>query len=230
MKKKSKRYQKAAEVGDLTQAYNLEEAIALLQQMPSPKFDETVELSAKLMVDPRQSNQMVRGTVALPHGSGKTVKVVVFTDKPDEALAAGAEHAGLEDLIKKVQDGWMDFDVAIATPSAMKEVRKIARVLGPRGLMPNPKSGTVTDDVAEGIQQVKAGRVEFKMDKTANLHVICGKKSFPKEHLLENAQVIIETIGKARPEAFRGRYIKNMSISATMSPGVSLSSEHFASM
>ena len=230
MKTKSKRYQKANEAGDPSKAYPLEEAIAILQQMPSPKFDETVELSAKLLVDPRQSNQMVRGTVALPHGSGKTVRVLVFTDKPEEALEAGADSAGLEDMMAKIQDGWMDFDVAIATPSAMKEVRKVARILGPRGLMPNPKSGTVTENVAEGIKQVKAGRVEFKMDKTANLHVVCGKKSFPKEHLVENLKTVIDTIGQAKPDAFRGRYIKNMSVSSTMSPGVRLSSEHFASL
>lgn len=230
MNKPSKRYQKAREAIDSRATYTLEEAIRLLQEMPSPKFDETVEMSAKLLVDPRQSNQMVRGTVALPHGSGRTVRVLVFTENPEKALESGADYAGLEDLIEKVQDGWMDFDVALATPGAMKEVRKVARVLGPRGMMPNPKSGTVTEDIDEGIRQVKAGRVEFKMDKTANIHVICGKKSFPAEHLQENVQKIIESLGHAKPDGFRGRYIKSVSVSATMSPGIKLSTEYFANL
>lgn len=230
MKKTSKRYQKAREGINPRETYSLEEAITLLQEMPSPKFDETVELSAKLLVDPRQSNQMVRGTVALPHGSGKTVRVLVFTDKPDEAKEAGADFAGLEDMIEKIESGWMDFDVAMATPAAMQEVRKVARVLGPRGLMPNPKSGTVTENVAEGIQQVKAGRVEYKMDKTANIHVICGKKSFGKEQLQENIQALIESLQQSRPDGIRGHFIKNVTISATMSPGIKLNREHFTTI
>ncbi len=230
MSKPSKRYQKAREAIDPRETYTLEEAIRLLQEMPSPKFDETVEMSAKLLVDPRQSNQMVRGTVALPHGSGKKVRVLVFTENPENALEAGADFAGLDDLIEKVQEGWMDFDVALATPGAMKEVRKVARVLGPRGMMPNPKSGTVTEDIAEGIKQVKAGRVEFKMDKTANVHVICGKKSFAMEHLQENVQKVIESLGNAKPDGIRGRYIKSVSVSATMSPGIKLSTEYFANL
>ncbi len=231
MSNKSKRYQKAREVGDdLHQGRSLEEAVSLLQQMPSAKFDESVELSAKLLVDPRQSNQMVRGTVALPHGSGKTVRVLVFTDDPETAKAAGADYAGLEDMIAKVEGGWMDFDVAVATPAAMKDVRKIARILGPRGLMPNPKSGTVTDDIAEAIRQVKAGRVEFKMDKTANVHVVCGKKSFARDQLVENTQVVIDALKQAKPEVLHGRYVKSMTLSATMSPGIRLENEIFARM
>lgn len=230
MKKPSKRYQKAAEGLDPRQTYTLEEAVDKLLSMPSPKFDETVEMTARLLVDPRQSNQMVRGVVALPHGSGKTVRVAVFTENAQEALEAGADHAGLQELIAKVLEGWTDFDVAIATPSAMQEVRKVARVLGPRGLMPNPKSGTVTEDVAEGIRQVKAGRVEFKMDKTANVHVVCGKKSFPRDHLIENATKVIETLSQAKPDQMRGRYIKTMSLSATMSPGLRLSPDIYASL
>jgi large subunit ribosomal protein L1 len=173
---------------------------------------------------------MVRGTVNLPHGSGKTVRVVVFTEKPQEALDAGADVAGLEDILKKIQDGWMDFDVAVATPSAMKLVRTVARVLGPRGLMPNPKSGTVTDDVAEAIQAVKAGRVEFKMDKTANLHVVVGKRSFDEKQVEENIQAAIDAIAKARPSALKGRYVKNVRICATMSPGIQLDSKYFAKL
>lgn len=227
---RSKRYQKAHQVADLAKAYTLEEAVSHLQQMPSPKFDETVEIAAKLLLDPKQSTQSVRGTVALPYGSGKKVRVLVFTDNPAAALAAGADYAGLQDMIAKVQEGWTDFDVAIATSAAMKEVRTIARVLGPRGLMPNPKSGTVTDNIAEGIRQVKAGRVEFKMDKTANLHVVCGKRSFPKEHLVENLKAVLDSIGKAKPDSIKGRFVKSITLSATMSPGLRLSSDLYANL
>ena len=198
--------------------------------MPPAKFDETVELSVNLLVDPRQSSQTVRGTLNLPHGSGKKVNVVVFTDKPDDALAAGAEHAGLEDLIKKGQDGWTAFDVAIATPEAMKQVRTIARVLGPRGLMPNPKSGTVTNDISDAIQAVKAGRVELKMDKTGSMAVVVGKRSFSKKQIVENAQAALDEIGKSRPDGFKGRFIKSISISSTMSPGIRLDNSHYSSL
>ena len=227
MVKLHKRYQKALEVGDLTATHTLEEAVSLLKQMPSPKFDETIELSAHLLVDPRQSDQMVRGTVSLPHGSGKKVSVLVFTDNPEEALAAGADFAGLEDMIEKVKGGWLDFDKAIATPAAMKVVRTVARVLGPRGMMPNPKSGTVTDDIPAGIKAVKSGQVEYKMDKTANVSVVCGKKSFAPEQIVENVQTAIESIGKARPEVFKGRYVKSMAISGSMSPSVKLEASAF---
>ncbi len=222
MSKTSKRYESARQAGNLEAVYGLSEAIELLQKMPTAKFDETVEIYARLGVDPKQSDQMVRGTVSLPNGSGRKVTVAVFTANAQEALDAGADHAGLDDLIKKiVEDNWMDFDVAIATPDAMKEVRKAARVLGPRGLMPNPKSGTVTDDIAKGIQEVKAGRVEYKMDKTANLAVVVGKRSFTAEQLVENATTALNTIVKARPESFKGgAFIKSVTISSTMSPGV----------
>ncbi|MBT3470406.1 MAG: 50S ribosomal protein L1 [Opitutae bacterium] len=223
----SKRYNEAASQRDKKGFFPLENAVEILEKMPPAKFDETVELSITLLVDPRQSTQMVRGTLNLPHGSGKKVCVIVFTDKPDEAIDAGADHAGLADLIKKVQDGWTDFDVAVATPEAMKQVRSIARVLGPRGLMPNPKSGTVTDDVADAIKAVKAGRVEFKMDKTANMAVIVGKRSFTKDQLLENTQAAINVIGNSRPEGFKGRLIKSISISSSMSPGIRLENSLF---
>ena len=223
----SKRYNEAASQRDKKGFLPLENAVEILEKMPPAKFDETDELSITLLVDPRQSTQMVRGTLNLPHGSGKKVCVIVFTDKPDEAIDAGADHAGLADLIKKVQDGWTDFDVAVATPEAMKQVRSIARVLGPRGLMPNPKSGTVTDDVADAIKAVKAGRVEFKMDKTANMAVIVGKRSFTKDQLLENTQAAINVIGNSRPEGFKGRLIKSISISSSMSPGIRLENSLF---
>lgn len=191
-----------------------------MQSMPKAGFDETVELSFKLNVDPKQSNQMVRGTVRLPNGSGKKVRVVVFTDHADSAIAAGADKAGLEDLIKEIEGGWMDFDVAVATTSAMKEVRKLARILGPRGLMPNPKSGTVTDDIESAIKEVKGGRVEFKMDKTANLAVVVGKRSFANEKLVENAKAVLSSVAATRPEMIKGKFINSITISSTMSPGV----------
>jgi large subunit ribosomal protein L1 len=225
MVKLAKKYEAAREVADLTQEYPLEEAIGILGKMPKAKFDETVELSARLLVDPKQSNQMVRGSVQLPHGSGKTVRVLVFTDNPQEALDAGADHAGLDDMINKItEEGWLDFDVALATTSAMKSVRQVARVLGPRGLMPNPKSGTVTDDIAEGIRQVKAGRIEFKMDKGANIQMAVGKRSFEAGKLQENIQAAIDTLGRNKPESFRGRFIANVVISGTMTPGVKIDS------
>lgn len=219
MVKRSKRYRKAAE--SLAQKPSaLADAVAVLQSMPKAGFDETVELSFKLNVDPKQSNQMVRGTVRLPNGSGKKVRVVVFTDHAESAIAAGADKAGLEDLIKEIEGGWMEFDVAVATTSAMKEVRKLARILGPRGLMPNPKSGTVTDDVESAIKEVKGGRVEYKMDKTANLSVVVGKRSFANDKLVENARAALSSVAAARPEVIKGKFINSITISSTMSPGV----------
>lgn len=219
MVKRSKRYKKAAEALAQTPA-TLVDAVATLQAMPKAGFDETVELSFKLNVDPKQSNQMVRGTVRLPNGSGKKVRVIVFTDHADSALAAGADKAGLEDLIKEIEGGWMEFDVAVATTSAMKEVRKLARILGPRGLMPNPKSGTVTDEVEAAIKEVKGGRVEYKMDKTANLSVVVGKRSFANDKLLENAKAALASVAATRPEMIKGKFINSITISSTMSPGV----------
>ncbi len=219
MVKRSKRYKKAAEALAQTPA-TLADAVATLQAMPKAGFDETVELSFKLNVDPKQSNQMVRGTVRLPNGSGKKVRVIVFTDHADSALAAGADKAGLEDLIKEIEGGWMEFDVAVATTSAMKEVRKLARILGPRGLMPNPKSGTVTDEVEAAIKEVKGGRVEYKMDKTANLSVVVGKRSFANDKLLENAKAALASVAATRPEMIKGKFINSITISSTMSPGV----------
>jgi large subunit ribosomal protein L1 len=227
MQKHSKRYRSAVEVADLAKDYPLTEAVQILAKFPKAKFDETVEVSFRLGVDPAQGDQMVRGTTPLPNGSGKKVRVLVFTENVQAAIAAGADHAGLQDMMAKINEGWLDFDVAIATTEAMKTVRTIARVLGPKGLMPNPKSGTVTDDVAAGIKAVKAGRVEFKMDKACNIGVGVGKLSFTAQQLAENASAVIEAVGKAKPASFKGQYIKNISISASQSPSVRLSSSEY---
>lgn len=204
--------------------YALEEAISLFQKFPKPKFDETITISMKMGVDPRQSDQMIRGTCPLPHGSGKEVRVLVFAQGEAAAAAekAGAEHVGYEELLKKVQDGFLDFDVAIATPAAMAEVRKLGRVLGPRGLMPNPKTGTVTDDTAAAVQAVKAGRVDFKLDKNGNIAVPVGKMSFEESQLVDNAQAVVDAVQRAKPPSARGRYIQSATLAGTMSPGLSL--------
>ena len=220
--KGSKRYRESAKMVDPDKTYAVSEASALLNKLPKAKFDETVELYAHLTVDPRKSDQMVRGTLQLPHGSGKTVRVIVFTENPEEAISAGADKAGLDDLIDEVSKGWLDFDVAISTTSAMKNVRKVARVLGPRGLMPNPKSGTVTDDIVEGLRLVKAGRVEFKMDKTANVAVVVGKRSFTPEQIVENTEAVIHALTEARPKSASGKFIKSLALSSTMSPGIGI--------
>ncbi len=225
----SKRYESALKVADLNKDYPLAEAVEVLAKFPKAKFDETVELSFNLGVDPTAGEQMVRGTTPLPNGSGKKVRVLVFTDDPAKALAAGADHAGLQDMMAKINEGWLDFDVAIATTEAMKTVRTIARVLGPKGLMPNPKSGTVTDDIPAGIKAVKAGRVEFKMDKAGNIGVGVGKRSFTPAQIVENASAVIEAVGKAKPATFKGgNYIKSVAISSSMSPGVHVASTEFA--
>ncbi len=223
----SKRYRAAAKAADLTKSYTLAEAVEVLAKFPQAKFDETVELSFRLGVDPTQGDQMVRGTTPLPNGSGKKVRVLVFTDNPEVALKAGADHAGLQDMMTKVSEGWLDFDVAIATTEAMKQVRTLARVLGPKGLMPNPKSGTVTDDVVAGIKAVKAGRVEFKMDKAANIGVGVGKRSFAPAALQENVAAVIDAISKAKPASFKGVFIKGVTLSSSMSPGVQLAATEF---
>lgn len=227
-KQPSKRYRAAAKAADLTKSYTLAEAVEVLGKFPVAKFDETVELSFRLGVDPTQGDQMVRGTTPLPNGSGKKVRVLVFTDNPEAAIKAGADHAGLQDMMTKVSEGWLDFDVAIATTEAMKQVRTLARVLGPKGLMPNPKSGTVTDDIVAGIKAVKAGRVEFKMDKAANVGVGVGKRSFTPAQIAENAAAVIDAVAKAKPASFKGIYIKSVTLSSSMSPGVQLASSEFS--
>src|SRR5579859_2093984 len=227
----SKRYKKAIEVVDGKKAYPLKEAVGVLSKFPKAKFNETIDLAFRLGVDPKQSDQMVRGTVPLPHGSGKTVRVLVFAKSgasADAAKAAGAEYVGFEDMIKKCQEGWADFDVAVATPEAMVEVRKLGKVLGPRGLMPNPKTGTVTDDTAKAVKEVKAGRVEFKVDKAANVHVIVGKASFKPDQIEENARAVIEAVVKARPNSIKGIYIHSCTLSATMGPPVRVDVREFS--
>src|SRR5438132_6199430 len=196
-----KRYNEAVKLVDRKKHYRLGEAIELLKKLPKTKFDETLELDFNLGVDPKQSDQMVRGTVALPHGSGKKVRVVVFAkgEAAQAAKDAGADFVGYEDLVKKCQEGWTDFDVAVATTEAMQEVRKLGKVLGPRGLMPNPKTGTVTDDTAKAVKEVKAGRVEFKLDKNGNVAVPVGKFSFEEKALVENGNAVIEAVVRARP-------------------------------
>src|SRR2546427_2847085 len=198
---RSKRYRAAAEQIDRSKTYNLSEAVLALKKMPTTKFDQTVTVSFRLGVDPKQSDQMVRGTCPLPHGSGKQVRVLVFAEgeAAKAAREAGAEFVGMKDLIQKCQEGFQDFDVAIATPAAMAEVRKLGRVLGPRGLMPNPKTGTVTDDTAKAVREVKAGRVEFKLDKNGNVAVPMGKFSFAPQALVENGTAVIDAVVKARP-------------------------------
>lgn len=224
----SKRYKAAMQAADLSREYPLDEAVGLLLKLPKAKFDETVELSFRLGVDPKQGDQMVRATVTLPHGSGKKVRVLAFTDNAQAALEAGADYAGVKEYIAKIQEGWLDFDVAVATPEAMKEVRTIAKILGPKGLMPNPKSGTVSDNVAQAIKEVKAGRVEFKMDKAANIGVGIGKRSFSKEQLVENASALLAALGKARPASFKGKFVHTAVLSSTMSPGIRLASAEYS--
>ncbi len=226
----SKRYRKALEQVDGKKTYPLKSAVEVLAKFPKAKFNETVDLAFRLGVDPKQSDQMVRGTVPLPHGSGKTVRVLVFAKSgpaAEAARGAGAEYVGFDDMIKKCQEGWTDFDVAIATPEAMGEVRKLGKVLGPRGLMPNPKTGTVTDDTARAVKEVKAGRVEFKIDKAGNIHVPVGKASFSSGQIEENARAVIDAVSKARPHTVKGTYINSCTISATMSPPVRVDMKEF---
>jgi large subunit ribosomal protein L1 len=228
--KHSKRFKKALEVVDAKKAYPLKEAVGVLAKFPKAKFNETIDLAFRLGVDPKQSDQMVRGTVPLPHGSGKTVRVLVFAKgaAAEAAKAAGAEFVGFADMIQKCNEGWAEFDVAVATPEAMTEVRKLGKVLGPRGLMPNPKTGTVTDDTAKAVKEVKAGRVEFKTDKAGNVHVIVGKASFKPEQIEENARAVIDAVSKAKPSSVKGQYLQSCTLSATMSPAVRVDLREFA--
>ena len=230
MSKRSKRYQKAAELVEADKQYGLEDAVGIIKKFPAPKFDATVTLSLKLGIDPRKTDQMVRGSVALPHGTGKNVRVVVFAsgDAAKAAEAAGADEVGMAELIKKVQEGFTDFDAAIATPDAMLEVRKIARVLGPRGLMPNPKTGTVTEDTATAVNAVKAGRIDYKLDKNGNVSAAVGKASFSEEQLKENTQALLDSVVKAKPASAKGNYIENVTLAASMCPGVALESSLYA--
>ncbi len=229
-KKRSKRYEEAAKLVENGKTYGVLEAVELMKSFPAPKFDPTVTVSFHLTVDPRKSDQMVRGSVALPHGTGKNVRVVVFAqgEAATAAREAGAEEVGFEDLIKKIQGGFLDFDSAIATPGAMAEVRKIARILGPRGLMPNPKTNTVTDDTAKAVKEVKAGRVDYKVDKSANVSAVIGKLSFSAEQITENARALIDAVVKSRPAAAKGAYIASATITCAMCPGLRISQSEIA--
>jgi large subunit ribosomal protein L1 len=227
----SKRYDAGAAKLAPGQQYTLDEAIGVLKSMPAAKFDESVDLSFRLGVDPKHADQMVRGAVVLPHGIGKTVRVAVFAkgEKEREAREAGADIVGAEDLVEKIQGGWLEFDTAVATPDLMGQVGRLGKVLGPRGLMPNPKVGTVTFDVARAIREVKAGKVEFKVDKAGNVHVPVGKRSFQAGHLAANASAIIEALVKAKPAAAKGQYLRSITVSTTMGPGVHVDVQRIAS-
>ena len=230
MKKLSKRLKTVQSLYEKSKTYSLKEAIAILKKAPKVKFDETVEVAAKLSVDPKQSETpSIRGTVALPHGTGRKVRVAVFCKGEEEkrASAAGADFVGAEDLVAKIQGGWSDFDVAIATPDMMKDIARLGKVLGPRGLMPNPKSGTVTQDTAKAIKEVKAGKIEFKMDKQAGVHAPVGKLSFTEEALYANALSLIDALMSVNPHGVRGQHVKTLFISTTMGPGVRLDLSEF---
>ena len=227
--KQGKKYQDSAKLIDRLKLYDPEEAIALVKQTAKAKFDETIEISLRLGVDPRHADQQVRGTVVLPNGTGKTQTVLVFAKGPkaDEALAAGADFVGAEDMVAKIQGGWFGFDVCVATPDMMGLVGRLGRVLGPKGLMPNPKTGTVTMDLNKAIADIKAGKVEYRVDKTAIIHCPVGKASFDEEKLGENLRVLMEAIIKAKPAAAKGTYIRSAVLSSTMGPGIKLNALKF---
>ena len=220
--RKGKNYKDSLKLYDKSKAYETAEAIDIALQTAKAKFDETIEVSVKLGVDPRHADQQVRGVVVLPNGTGKTVKVLVIAKgvKADEALAAGADVVGAEEIVAKIQGGWFDFDTCVTTPDMMGQVGRLGKLLGPKGLMPTPKSGTVTMDVAKAIKDIKAGKVEYRVDKTAIIHCPIGKKSFGQEKLLENMNVLMDAIIKAKPAAAKGTYLKSVVISSTMGPGV----------
>jgi large subunit ribosomal protein L1 len=222
--KKSKRKNEISEKVDIGKDYSLDEALVLLKDCAKAKFDESVDIAMNLGVDPRHADQVVRGTVALPHGTGKEVRVLVFTkgDKENEAKGAGADFVGMEDLVKKINGGWFDFDVVVATPDVMGEVGKLGRVLGPRGLMPNPKSGTVTFEVGQAVKDLKAGKIEFRVDKYGILHASIGRASFDGGKLRENVLAFVETVVRMKPSSAKGQYVKRVTLSTTMGPGIAL--------
>ncbi len=219
-----RRYQSQLEEFDRERLYPLQEAVAVVKEIANAGFDETIELTGKLGVNPKHADQQVRGTVVLPHGTGQELKIIVFArgEKVKEAQEAGADVVGDEDLAERIEDGWLDFDVAVATPDMMSVVGKLGRILGPQGLMPNPKVGTVTFDLKEAIEEIKKGKVEYRVDKTSNIHVPVGKASFDEQELFDNLSAVLEAIIRDRPAAAKGRYLRSLTISATMSPGVRL--------
>ena len=229
MAKKGKKYLEAAKAVDETKQYTPEEAVNLLKKIDFAKFDETVEVAYRLNVDPKQADQQIRGAVVLPNGTGKTSKVIVFAqgDQAKAAEDAGADIVGAEDLVQKIHDGWLDFDVAVATPPMMAQVGRLGRVLGPKGLMPNPKTGTVTMDTAKAVKDIKAGQVAYRVDKAGIIHAPIGKKSFDADKLLENFKAMNDIVLKARPASTKGIYIKSLALTATMAPGIKVNPSDF---
>jgi large subunit ribosomal protein L1 len=220
--KRSKSYQQAAGKIDRERLYDPADAVRLAKETSTTKYDATVEVAMRLGVDPRKADQMVRGTVNLPHGTGKTARVLVFAagDKAEAAREAGADHVGTDDLIERIQSGWLDFDAVVATPDLMGKVGRLGKVLGPRGLMPNPKTGTVTMDVAKAVTDIKGGKIEFRVDKHANLHLIIGKASFSETQLIENLAAAVDEVQRLKPSAAKGRYLKKLTVTTTMGPGI----------
>jgi len=230
MKKHGKRYKSIVENYDQKQVFSYNEAVGLVKKNANAKFDESFDVAIRLGVDPRKADQLVRGTVSLPHGTGKTVRVLVMAKSPkdQEALDAGADYAGLEEYVEKIKGGWTDVDVIISTPDVMAEVGKLGRILGPRGLMPNPKSGTVTFDVAQAVAEVKAGKIEYRVDKTGNVHASIGKCSFDEKQLAENVNTFFGSVLKAKPQTAKGKYVKSIYFSSTMGPSVAVNEQSFS--
>jgi large subunit ribosomal protein L1 len=222
--KHGKRYNEVKKKVEPQKAYSIEEAVGAIKQTASAKFTESVDIAVRLGVDPRKADQMVRGTVSLPHGTGKQVRVLVLAKPPkdEEAKAAGADHVGLEEYVEKIKSGWTDIDVIIATPDLMGEVGKLGKILGPRGLMPNPKSGTVTNDIAAAVKEVKAGKIEFRVDKAGVVHATVGKVNFENKQLVDNVRAFLNTIQRLKPPAAKGQYLKSITVSTTMGPGITI--------
>ncbi|HYP27839.1 MAG TPA: 50S ribosomal protein L1 [Blastocatellia bacterium] len=229
MKMAGKKYRAAAAQVDNNRLYSVDEAVELAKKVAYAKFDETVEVDMTLGVDPRKADQMVRGTLVLPHGLGKSKRIVVIasSDKINEAKEAGADEVGGDDIVERIKGGWLEFDALIATPDMMKSVGQLGKILGPRGLMPNPKTGTVTFEVGRAVRETKAGKVEFRVDKTGVIHAPVGKVSFDKERLVENARALIDAVVRAKPSAAKGKYVRNATISSTMGPGIKLNTAEF---
>jgi large subunit ribosomal protein L1 len=221
-KARSKRYKEAAKLLDISKSYSLKEAVALLKKFPGTKFDQTVEVNLHTSIDPKKSDQLIRGTVSLPHGTGRKVRIAVFCkgEQEKEAKAAGADFVGAEDLIEKVNNGFLDFDAAVASPDIMKDLSRLGKILGPRGLMPSPKTGTVTQNVSAAVRDIKGGKIEFKVDKQSGIHAGIGKINFTEDQILENASKVIEAITHAKPASVKGNFIKSVSISCSMGPGI----------
>lgn len=224
MAKRGKRYRSAIDKLDREKLYDLDEAMGIVKDNATAKFDETIEISVRLGIDPRHADQQVRGAVVLPHGTGKSRTVVVFAkgDKAKEATEAGADYVGEDELVQKIQQGWLDFEVAVATPDMMSKVGRLGKILGPRGLMPNPKTGTVTNDIEQAVQEIKAGKIEYRADKAGIVHAIIGKASFSLDQLKENYTTLVGTLIKVKPTAAKGQYLKSIAVSSTMGPGVKI--------